>query len=186
MPASGGCLSHDWKTIKLYSLQDQMERASLSVPSNIAEGQERDSDGRFHPLSPNRQRLRRRACAHNFILPPQLGLVDAEKSRAMICPESKEISAMLQGLIRLHQNHAPSSCNSPRFFKSENSNTETLNTITIQCINDYKVRDISLAGFGRKEIEIAEHEMPGLMATRAQIWHRTSRSPASVSWARCT
>ncbi len=33
---------------------------------------------------------------------------------------------------------------------------------------DYKVRDISLADFGRKEIEIAEHEMPGLMATRAK------------------
>ena len=33
---------------------------------------------------------------------------------------------------------------------------------------DYKVRDISLAEFGRKEIEIAEHEMPGLMATRAK------------------
>jgi adenosylhomocysteinase len=31
---------------------------------------------------------------------------------------------------------------------------------------DYKVADISLAEFGRKEIEIAEHEMPGLMATR--------------------
>ncbi len=33
---------------------------------------------------------------------------------------------------------------------------------------DYKVRDIGLADFGRKEIEIAEHEMPGLMATRAK------------------
>src|SRR5690242_21223189 len=31
---------------------------------------------------------------------------------------------------------------------------------------DYKVRDIGLADFGRKEISIAEHEMPGLMATR--------------------
>ncbi len=31
---------------------------------------------------------------------------------------------------------------------------------------DYKVADISLAEFGRKEIQIAEHEMPGLMATR--------------------
>ncbi|MDR2621059.1 MAG: adenosylhomocysteinase [Dysgonamonadaceae bacterium] len=30
----------------------------------------------------------------------------------------------------------------------------------------YKVADISLADFGRKEIEIAEHEMPGLMAVR--------------------
>jgi adenosylhomocysteinase len=35
-------------------------------------------------------------------------------------------------------------------------------------MTDYKVRDLSLAGFGRKEIEIAEHEMPGLMATRAK------------------
>jgi len=31
---------------------------------------------------------------------------------------------------------------------------------------DYKVADIRLAEFGRKEIEIAEHEMPGLMALR--------------------
>ena len=31
---------------------------------------------------------------------------------------------------------------------------------------DYKVKDISLADFGRKEIEIAEKEMPGLMALR--------------------
>jgi adenosylhomocysteinase len=32
----------------------------------------------------------------------------------------------------------------------------------------YKVADLSLAGFGRKEIQLAEHEMPGLMATRAE------------------
>ncbi len=31
---------------------------------------------------------------------------------------------------------------------------------------DYHVADIKLAEFGRKEIQIAEHEMPGLMATR--------------------
>jgi adenosylhomocysteinase len=33
---------------------------------------------------------------------------------------------------------------------------------------DYKVQDISLAGWGRKEIAIAETEMPGLMATREE------------------
>jgi len=33
---------------------------------------------------------------------------------------------------------------------------------------DYKVADISLAEFGRKEIEIAQSEMPGLMALRAR------------------
>ena len=32
--------------------------------------------------------------------------------------------------------------------------------------NDYIVKDISLAGFGRKELDIAESEMPGLMALR--------------------
>ncbi len=34
---------------------------------------------------------------------------------------------------------------------------------------DYVVKDISLAEFGNKEIEIAEHEMPGLMATREEF-----------------
>jgi adenosylhomocysteinase len=33
---------------------------------------------------------------------------------------------------------------------------------------DYKVADLSLAEFGRKEIALAEHEMPGLMATRRE------------------
>src|SRR6201982_1823060 len=34
--------------------------------------------------------------------------------------------------------------------------------------NDYFVKDISLATFGRKEIDLAETEMPGLMAIRAE------------------
>src|SRR2546422_7863461 len=33
---------------------------------------------------------------------------------------------------------------------------------------DYCVKDISLADFGRREIEVAEQEMPGLMAVRAK------------------
>jgi adenosylhomocysteinase len=33
---------------------------------------------------------------------------------------------------------------------------------------DFKVADLSLAGFGRKEITLAEHEMPGLMAIRRE------------------
>ncbi len=33
---------------------------------------------------------------------------------------------------------------------------------------DFKVADLSLAEFGRKEIRLAEHEMPGLMATREE------------------
>ncbi len=34
---------------------------------------------------------------------------------------------------------------------------------------DYIVKDIALAGFGRKELDIAETEMPGLMALRAEF-----------------
>jgi adenosylhomocysteinase len=39
--------------------------------------------------------------------------------------------------------------------------------------DDFKVADLSLAAFGRKEIELAEHEMPGLMALRER--HGASR-----------
>ncbi|GGD43839.1 adenosylhomocysteinase [Pseudoxanthomonas indica] len=38
---------------------------------------------------------------------------------------------------------------------------------------DYKVADISLADWGRKEIDIAEHEMPGLMSIRRK--HATAK-----------
>lgn len=41
-----------------------------------------------------------------------------------------------------------------------------MTTILEETQTDYQVRDISLAEFGRKEIAIAEMEMPGLMATR--------------------
>jgi adenosylhomocysteinase len=34
---------------------------------------------------------------------------------------------------------------------------------------DFKVADLSLGAFGRREIELAEHEMPGLMAMRAEF-----------------
>jgi adenosylhomocysteinase len=44
-------------------------------------------------------------------------------------------------------------------------------SITKTTINglDFKVADLSLADFGRKEIRLAEHEMPGLMTTRAEF-----------------
>jgi adenosylhomocysteinase len=37
-----------------------------------------------------------------------------------------------------------------------------------QTAADFKVADLSLAAFGRKEIRLAEHEMPGLMAMRSE------------------
>ena len=54
------------------------------------------------------------------------------------------------------------------------------------CTRDFKVADLSLAGFGRKEIQLAEHEMPGLMAAARPSTPTRSRSPAPASPARCT
>jgi adenosylhomocysteinase len=41
-------------------------------------------------------------------------------------------------------------------------------TTTAATALDYKVADLGLAEFGRKEIRLAEHEMPGLMSTREE------------------
>ena len=44
-----------------------------------------------------------------------------------------------------------------------------MNAATQAKFTDCKVADIKLAGFGRKEIAIAETEMPGLMAVREEF-----------------
>jgi adenosylhomocysteinase len=46
---------------------------------------------------------------------------------------------------------------------------------------DYKVADLSLADFGRKEIRLAEHEMPGLMALRREYADVTPLKGARIS-----
>ena len=57
----------------------------------------------------------------------------------------------------------------------------------------YKVADITLADFGRKEIDLAEQEMPGLMALRekygetkplkgARKFDRRNSEIAGMSW----
>jgi adenosylhomocysteinase len=45
----------------------------------------------------------------------------------------------------------------------------TLTPDTAGSVSDFKVADLSLAAYGRKEIELAEHEMPGLMALRKEF-----------------
>jgi adenosylhomocysteinase len=58
-----------------------------------------------------------------------------------------------------------------------------MSTTTIKPVADYRVADLALAEFGRKEIEIAETEMPGLMALRAEFG--TSRPLAGARIAGC-
>jgi adenosylhomocysteinase len=43
-----------------------------------------------------------------------------------------------------------------------------MSATTTQTTGDYKVADLSLAAYGRHEIKLAEHEMPGLMAIREE------------------
>jgi adenosylhomocysteinase len=45
----------------------------------------------------------------------------------------------------------------------------TLTPDSAGTVHDFKVADLSLAAFGRKEIQLAEHEMPGLMALRREF-----------------
>src|SRR5215472_11864641 len=47
--------------------------------------------------------------------------------------------------------------------------------------NDYKVKDITLADWGRKEISVAEQEMPGLMAVREKYGAQKPFSGVRIS-----
>src|SRR5438132_9073980 len=46
---------------------------------------------------------------------------------------------------------------------------------------DFKIADLALAEFGRKEITLAEHEMPGLMALRAEFGPTQPLTGARIS-----
>src|SRR6476659_1217350 len=58
---------------------------------------------------------------------------------------------------------------------------------TFSAEGDYKVADITLADWGRKEIDIAEHEMPGLMSIRRKYAAAETLKDvgADVRWASC-
>src|SRR6201982_2887513 len=58
-----------------------------------------------------------------------------------------------------------------------------MNIVTTKPANDFKVADLGLAEFGRKKIEIAETEMPGLMALREEFG--TSKPLAGARIAGC-
>ena len=47
-------------------------------------------------------------------------------------------------------------------------------------MKDYKVKDIKLASWGRKEINIAQTEMPGLMALRREYKNKNPLKGANI------
>jgi four helix bundle protein len=82
--------------LRLFSLRDQMIRSCISIPSNIAEGADRDSDREF-------RRFLSYAKGSAGELRTQLyiglraGLFSEEQARPLI-NEAKEISSMIEGL----------------------------------------------------------------------------------------
>lgn len=83
---------------KRYSLKDQIERAGLSIPSNIAEGAERGSAKDFaHFLS-----FSKGSCGEvrtQLYIARKLETLSQSDFKRLVA-ETKEISAMLQGLRR--------------------------------------------------------------------------------------
>src|SRR2546430_14400677 len=53
--------------------------------------------------------------------------------------------------------------------------------MTALTAGDFKVADLTLHAFGRKEISLAEHEMPGLMALRRQHGEAKPLAGARIS-----
>ena len=93
------------KTCKDYGLKDQMTRAAVSVPSNIAEGAERDSKLEFirflHIAKGSAAELRTQ-----LYIARQIGTIDEN-----IQKELKTLSAMLHGLIKSIQKQLPQTRN---------------------------------------------------------------------------
>ena len=60
---------------------------------------------------------------------------------------------------------------------------QILNTMNEKLLDNklpYLVADMSLAAWGRKEIEVSEHEMPGLMALRKKYGDTVRPSVATI------
>jgi len=86
---------------KDFALKDQMQRSAISIPSNIAEGAERDSTSEFVRFL----RYSKGSCGElrtqlyiSERVRQRLGAPPLEASRPMIA-ETKELSKMIQGLI---------------------------------------------------------------------------------------
>ncbi len=84
-----------------YSFKDQITRAALSVPSNIAEGYERETDRTRVQFF----KIAKGSCGElrtQLMIGRAAGFIDAEAGKEME-EEVREISRMIWGLIRHYQ-----------------------------------------------------------------------------------
>jgi four helix bundle protein len=85
-------------TCRNFTMQDQVQRSALSVPSNVAEGHERDSDKEFVRFL----NISKGSCGElrtQLYISRKLDFIKKTDSDRLV-KESKEISAMLHGLSR--------------------------------------------------------------------------------------
>jgi four helix bundle protein len=86
-----------------YGFKDQITRASISIPSNIAEGFERNSKKDFS----NFLRIARGSCAElrtQLYIGQDIGLIEKETAERLQ-DEALQISKMLQGLINRYKSN---------------------------------------------------------------------------------
>lgn len=84
--------------LKDYGFRDQITRAGLSVPSNIAEGYERTSDKELANFL-NYAKGSAGEMRTQIYIGMEIGYIDQEKGKNWL-QETEEISRMLHGLIR--------------------------------------------------------------------------------------
>ncbi len=84
---------------------------------------------------------------HRAAAPPGAGIYRRLASEDTALPNTREQETPIEGV------HVP----------------VTLTPDSAGSVHDFKVKDLTLAAFGRKEIDLAEHEMPGLMALRREF-----------------
>jgi four helix bundle protein len=94
-----------------FTMQDQIQRAALSIPSNVAEGYERDSNKEFVRFL----NISKGSCGElrtQLYISRKLRLIKKADSDRLVT-ESKEISAMLHGLARAVRKRFSKSSESP-------------------------------------------------------------------------
>lgn len=108
--------------LKDYGFKDQLCRSGLSVPSNIAEGMERDSQKEFLQFL----RFAKGSCGElrtQVYIGQEIGYIEKPTAQAWV-QESKEISSMLVGLMKsIRSRLATKNCT----LNSEHSSRETEN-----------------------------------------------------------